>query len=66
MDVKQTAATCKWARPTLFESAPTWLEASDRPWTCERDAAARPLETTEICVDCPRWEPRQPTDRPAR
>jgi hypothetical protein len=42
----------------LFQPVPTWLDASDRPWTCVRDASAGPLETTEVCVDCPRWEPR--------
>jgi len=65
MDVKRTAANCKWARPTLFQAGPTWLEAWERPWTCERDAEPRPLESTEVCVDCPRWELRQPSEPPA-
>lgn len=65
MDVKRTAANCQWARPTLFEPDPTWLEASDRPWACERDTAPKPLDTTEICADCPRWEPRTPSNPPA-
>jgi hypothetical protein len=52
------AHNCKWAEPTLFERAPRWLEAEAKPWTCHRDAAAKSLETTEVCEDCPRWELR--------
>jgi hypothetical protein len=54
------AATCRWAEPTLLLARPLWLEAWDTPWTCRRDDAPRPLESTESCVDCPRWEGRRP------
>ena len=54
----QQAANCKWARPTLQEPPPVWLEADDRPWTCERDGVLRTLESTEPCEDCPHWEGR--------
>ena len=53
---KRHASNCKWARPTLQEPAPLWLEAEHRPWTCERDKEPRTLDTTEACADCPRWE----------
>lgn len=54
------AANCKWAKPTLQEPRPLWLEAEDRPWTCERDGTPRTLESTEACEDCPRWEAEGP------
>lgn len=50
------AANCRWARATLDEPTPIWLEADDRPWTCERDGVIRTLESTEACEDCPHWE----------
>ena len=56
------AATCRWARPTLFLSLPLWLDAWDAPWTCTRDGTARPLESTESCATCSGWESRAPTD----
>lgn len=52
---KQHASNCKWARPTLQEPAPLWLEAEERPWTCERGLDPRVLETTESCAECPHW-----------
>lgn len=52
------AVTCRWAMPTLFLPAPVWLSAGEAPWTCTRTAYARALETTEVCVDCPHWRPR--------
>jgi hypothetical protein len=52
------ASTCRWAIPTLFLPAPYWWDAEDRPWACVRDGAPRALETTEVCTDCPYWEPR--------
>jgi hypothetical protein len=59
---KRHAANCKWAKPTLDEPGPTWLEANERPWTCEREGVLRPLESTEACEDCPHWE--EATDEP--
>jgi hypothetical protein len=56
--VKNRAATCRWAHPTLFEPNPHWLDAETRPWTCERDVEPHALETTEVCEDCPRWAAR--------
>jgi len=57
MTDKHSAANCQWATPTLLLQPPLWLEASDRPWSCVRDAAPSILDTTEICAACPRWEP---------
>jgi hypothetical protein len=53
------AATCRWATPTLFLTAPYWWEAERAPWACLRDGTPRILTTTEECADCPRWEPRK-------
>ncbi len=58
MTQKQTASTCKWARPTMSMPRPIWLEAWDRPWTCVREGAPHTLETTEPCDDCPNWVPQ--------
>jgi len=55
---EQTARQCRWAVPTLFLPLPFWLEASDTPWTCRRDPTERPLESTDECCTCPRWEQR--------
>jgi len=57
MNINHMAATCRWAATTLDMSAPMWLEAWDRPWTCLSGASPRPLLTTEGCSSCPRWEP---------
>ena len=43
---------------TVSLPAPTWLEAESSPWTCTRDKNPRVLDSTERCVDCPRWRPR--------
>jgi len=56
MERPRNAANCRWAVPTLFLSAPAWLQAWDAPWTCVRDDEVRPLDSTEQCADCPRWE----------
>lgn len=56
MERSPNAANCRWAVPTLFLSAPAWLQAWDDPWSCVRDGEARPLDSTEPCADCPRWE----------
>jgi hypothetical protein len=51
------AVNCKWARPTLEEPLPIWLEVEARPWTCER-GTLHPLESTELCESCGHWEER--------
>jgi hypothetical protein len=48
---------CRWGRMTLFLPYPFWLSSESCPWSCVRDGSPRPLETTEICLTCPRWEP---------
>ena len=53
---RKTAASCRWAVPTLFLREPLWLDAQDYPWTCLRDDRPRPLATTEDCATCPYWE----------
>lgn len=58
MDDRTSVETCRWARQTIRTPYPYWLESEDTPWSCLRDAEPRPLETTEICKDCARWEPR--------
>lgn len=58
MPQPQTAATCRWAVPTLFMAAPTWTDADDRPWTCVRELAPRELDSTDVCQVCAHWEPR--------
>jgi hypothetical protein len=58
MKSNRSATTCRWAVPTLFQPAPIWMESWGRPWTCVRDAQAQPLDTTEVCADCPRWDAR--------
>jgi hypothetical protein len=56
-----TAASCRWAVPTLFLARPFWFDAADRPWTCLRDGEPHELDSTDICRTCPRWEPRGST-----
>jgi hypothetical protein len=63
---KHGAANCQWAVPTLLQNPPHWLDAVDRPWTCVRDEAPHPLETTEICAECPRWKARPEPDGQGR
>jgi len=58
MSVMYSAATCRWASPTLFLPAPYWFEAERRPWTRLHGASPRVLDTTDPCAACPHWEPR--------
>lgn len=58
---RKRAANCKWARPTLQQPSPIWFAAEERPWTCERDERPTPLDSTDICEDCPRWAERDKT-----
>jgi hypothetical protein len=55
----RSAATCRWAVPTLFLRAPFWFEAENAPWACVRETASRVLDTTNLCASCPHWEPRR-------
>jgi hypothetical protein len=56
---KRSAATCRWATPTLFLQAPYWFEAENSPWACVRDIAPRVLSMTDQCAVCSRWELRR-------
>ncbi len=58
MEIRCSPQHCRWAQPTLFLPLPYWLESWNRPWTCERDATPRPLDSGEECSNCPRFEPR--------
>jgi hypothetical protein len=59
MDQESGVVSCRWARPTIRLPYPVWLEADGKPWTCLRDQEPRPLEDTDVCRGCPRWEPRR-------
>ena len=60
MDQHLGVVACRWARLTLLQPYPLWLDSEKRPWTCLRDPAPYPLDDADICRDCPRWEPRPP------
>jgi hypothetical protein len=65
-NAERHASTCRWATPTLFLPAPYWWDAEVRPWACIRGDTPRVLDTTEVCAECPHWEPRargRPTAR---
>jgi hypothetical protein len=53
---------CRWMGLTLFLPYPHWIAAEQDPWCCLRDQVPRPLDTTDQCHTCPRWEPK-PDDR---
>jgi hypothetical protein len=57
---EDVARRCRWAAPTLFLDAPYWMAAESFPWSCTRNAAPRPLPTTEECATCGRFEPVRP------
>lgn len=59
MDERPSVESCRWARLTLRLPYPFWLDSEDKPWSCLRDAEPRPLDDTDICHDCPRWESRR-------
>jgi hypothetical protein len=42
----------------MFLSAPFWFDAERRPWACIRQAVPQVLDTTDVCVHCLNWEPR--------
>jgi hypothetical protein len=54
---RHSAATCRWATPTLMLPAPLWFDAEHSPWSCVRDSDPRTLINTDACEMCPRWEP---------
>ena len=54
----RSAATCRWAVPTLFLASPLWCDAESSPWTCGRDVIPRILATTDVCQSCSQWEAR--------
>ena len=58
MDDRSSVETCRWARLTVRLPYPLWLDAEDKPWSCMRDDAPRPLDDTDPCHECARWEPR--------
>lgn len=58
MTPKKTASNCAWAIPTIAAEAPAWLDAENRAWTCRRRSPPTPLESTEVCSDCPFWQAR--------
>ena len=55
---RRSAATCRWATPTLTLAAPLWFDAENSPWSCVRGAGPRLMITTDGCEMCPRWESR--------
>lgn len=59
MAERKSVETCRWGRQTIRVPYPYWLDAEDRPWTCMRDEAPRPLENTDVCHNCPRWQPHR-------
>lgn len=56
MNNRQLNHRCRWAVPTVFQPYPLWLESEHAPWSCDCHRTAVPLETTETCLDCPRFE----------
>ena len=58
MTTKKTASNCAWAIATICADAPIWLDAENRAWTCRRTSPPTPLESTEVCSDCPSWQAR--------
>jgi hypothetical protein len=58
MHSNKTASRCAWAIATLLADAPAWLDAENRGWTCRRTSPPTPLESTEVCSDCPFWQAR--------
>jgi hypothetical protein len=55
------ASNCAWAIPTILADAPAWLDGEHRAWTCRRTSPPTPLESTEVCGDCPFWQGRPST-----
>lgn len=58
MDERCSVETCRWARPTVRLPYPYWLDSEDKPWACLREPEPKTLEDTDVCKECPRWDPR--------
>jgi len=53
---------CKWAERTIQQPWPMCLDAWSWPWSCRDEDGSHHLLLTVIdCLDCPRWELRDPT-----
>jgi hypothetical protein len=63
----RTAATCRWATPTLFLDAPYWFAAEDTPWSCARDGVRSLTDATAECRTCVHWQvaARRTAEKPA-
>lgn len=58
-----TIQRCRWAEPTLFLANPLWMAAEEYPWSCRRDGLPKPVDDTDACQKCGRWETRNAPDR---
>lgn len=47
---------CRWAEPTLFVPYPVWIASDDYPWSCRADGVPLPVEDTDMCSVCMRWQ----------
>lgn len=61
----RTVQYCRWAEPTLFVVHPYWTDAEAFPWSCHADGRPRPVEDTEKCGVCVRWQPSRILDPPS-
>ena len=59
LPIRQAPQSCNWSVPTLLMPRPYWFSASDSPWCCWNDRQILVLTSTEICLTCPLWKPRQ-------
>ena len=55
---------CRWAEPTLFVVYPAWIGAEEYPWSCHADGFPRPVEDTNVCAICGRWQCAEPQKKP--
>jgi hypothetical protein len=61
----RTVQCCRWAEPTLFVAHPYWTDAEDYPWSCLADGLPRPVQDTEVCSVCGRWQGKRDADDPS-
>ena len=59
LPMRQVPQSCHWSVPTLFMPPPYWLSAWDSPWCCWNAGDIWILATTETCLSCPLWKPRE-------
>ena len=59
LPMRHTPQSCHWSVPTLFMPHPYWLSAWDSSWHCWNDRAIWILDSTDVCVTCPLWRPRE-------